>query len=112
MVAITVLACLILLELGVLIVMCNRWFRILRHIERFVTDCEEAAEEEADWLPDEDDESWAEWLCDCGHLQEDDLHCDVCGGEPPWGCPCEACECRDEDDEEFWEPDHEGERVP
>lgn len=108
--AIIVLACLILAALVAVIVICNRLLRILRHVEQFVFDCEEAEEEEADRILDEEESD--AWLCDCGHYQDDGLHCDVCGREPPWGCPCEACQSPDDDDEEFWEPDYEEERVP
>ena len=31
------------------------------------------------------------WLCWCGHYQEDGLHCEYCGGDPPWGCDCGFC---------------------
>lgn len=29
-----------------------------------------------------------DWLCPCGHYQEDGNHCSECGLEPPWGCDC------------------------
>jgi hypothetical protein len=29
-----------------------------------------------------------DWLCPCGHYQEDGGHCSDCGKEPPWGCDC------------------------
>jgi hypothetical protein len=32
------------------------------------------------------------WLCVCGHYQEDGLHCECCGAEPPWGCDCGLCD--------------------
>jgi hypothetical protein len=41
------------------------------------------------------------WLCHCGHYQEDGLHCDCCGAEPPWGCPCDGHEADDPDEEGF-----------
>jgi hypothetical protein len=31
------------------------------------------------------------WLCWCGHWQDDGLHCELCGNEPPWGCDCGWC---------------------
>ena len=47
-------------------------------------------------------EWWSEpnldWLCICGHYQEDGLHCDSCGREPPWGCDCSACQDRETED--------------
>jgi hypothetical protein len=33
-----------------------------------------------------------EWLCVCGHYQDDGFHCDECGREPPWGCDCSFCQ--------------------
>lgn len=38
------------------------------------------------------------WLCMCGNYIEDGLHCDECGGEPPWGCDCSMHDAEDEDD--------------
>lgn len=111
MVTTIVLACLILAALVAVIVTCNRSLCILRHVEQFVQDCEEAAEEEADRIL-EKEKDCDEWLCACGHYQEDAFHCDCCGAEPPWGCPCETCQSPDEDDEEFWAPDYEGEAIP
>jgi len=43
------------------------------------------------------------WLCDCGHFQDDDLHCDNCGREPPWGCDCD-CHVPEDDDEDWETP--------
>jgi len=51
------------------------------------------------------------WLCVCGHYQEDGLHCDRCGHEPPWGCDCSWCNERyaeggddwDYVDDDYWE---------
>ncbi len=45
------------------------------------------------WRPRRDSDYWGHpeefgWLCACGHFQGDDLHCDGCGQEPPWGCAC------------------------
>lgn len=45
------------------------------------------------WL-EEDDEADQGWLCQCGHWQNDGLHCDLCGCEPPWGCDCSFCNDR------------------
>jgi hypothetical protein len=39
------------------------------------------------------------WLCGCGTWMDHSFHCDGCGAEPPWGCPCDVCsEPPDEDD--------------
>lgn len=46
-----------------------------------------------------DDSDVPGWLCICGHWQDDDFHCSVCGGEPPWGCPCDMCQSAGWDDE-------------
>lgn len=47
------------------------------------------------------------WLCVCGHYEESDLHCSLCGTEPPWGCDCDFCHERrlpepDETDISIW----------
>lgn len=34
------------------------------------------------------------WLCVCGHYEESDFHCEICGKEPPWGCDCSFCDER------------------
>ena len=44
------------------------------------------------------------WICGCGNIQDDEFHCDTCGAEPPWGCPCDMhddleTEEAEEDDE-------------
>ena len=31
------------------------------------------------------------WLCTCGHWQDDDFHCELCGEQPSWGCDCGDC---------------------
>lgn len=50
-------------------------------------------------LEKEEERSRNSWLCDCGNWIEDGLHCEMCGREPPWGCPCSWCQDRygDED---------------
>jgi hypothetical protein len=56
-----------------------------------------------------DMEETAAWLCNCGHYQEDGLHCSNCGAEPPWGCDCSFCDdvrSRMSDDE--WAEDYDG----
>lgn len=40
------------------------------------------------------------WLCSCGHFEESDFHCSVCGAEPPWGCDCIICQCLSGEDYE------------
>ena len=47
------------------------------------------------------------WLCTCGHWQNDDFHCELCGNGPPWGCDCGSCgnaACKEDlfDDEEWY----------
>lgn len=37
------------------------------------------------------------FVCPCGNYIEDGYHCENCGAEPPWGCPCSFCQ--DGDDE-------------
>jgi hypothetical protein len=32
------------------------------------------------------------WLCICGYLIENGMHCPNCRNEPPWGCPCSECQ--------------------
>jgi hypothetical protein len=49
--------------------------------------------------PDDDTDS-GDWLCDCGHWEESDFCCSLCGREPPWRCPCGAHEATDSDDDE------------
>ena len=49
--------------------------------------------------------SEAAWLCSCGSVSEDGYHCESCGDEGPWGCPCEECETRGLDegsDDDQW----------
>lgn len=47
------------------------------------------------------------WLCNCGHWEDEPLHCSCCGAEPPWGCDCSFCdEARHAGDDEYltlWE---------
>lgn len=37
------------------------------------------------------------WICDCGHWQDNDMHCSVCGAQPPWGCDCSQCQMEGEE---------------
>lgn len=54
-------------------------------------------------LPDVDGEDLDCWTCACGSEIDDGLHCDECGAEPPWGCPCGWCQDRAEREEfESW----------
>ena len=46
------------------------------------------------------------WLCTCGHWQEDDFHCALCGEHPP-GCDCDTCNEPYGDDEIFYDDDEE-----
>ena len=58
--------------------------------------------------PQEDVEPDLQWLCWCGNFQEDGLHCDLCGNEPPWGCDCSYCDnvCREEEGDmsDYYDP--------
>lgn len=38
------------------------------------------------------------WLCPCGEWIEDGRHCPDCLRQPPWGCPCMACEGENDGD--------------
>lgn len=60
-----------------------------------------------DWCEPEDADDYdAFWICDCGHFEESDFCCSLCGREPPWGCDCDAHEAAcDEDDDESWMED-------
>jgi hypothetical protein len=60
----------------------------------------------ADWK--DDDPCGDHWMCSCGNFVEDGMHCDICGCEPPWGCPCEGCQSAGWDDEEEYEEFYHG----
>ena len=49
------------------------------------------------------------WICPCGHYEESDFHCSVCGNQPPWGCDCSTCHDRALENEE---PEYDGWEDP
>lgn len=59
----------------------------------------DAGRVDADVRRDWDDLDVDFWLCPCGHFEESSFHCDKCGGQPPWGCDCAACESELDDTE-------------
>lgn len=44
------------------------------------------------------------WMCThCGHYEESEFHCSVCGQKPLWGCDCDSCRAEDEKWTKAWE---------
>lgn len=50
--------------------------------------------------PESSDSDDHAWLCDCGHYEESEFCCSLCGNEPPWGCDCDN---HDWDEDPGWE---------
>ena len=53
-------------------------------------------------LPDLDDANPA-WQCQAGHMHGM-MHCPETGEQPPYGCPCAACQADDDEAGSCWEP--------
>jgi hypothetical protein len=88
------------------------WLRFCwRHRPRLVA-CNECGGSFWDWFENEVvrfcslgcESARYSWLCRCGNWQDDGLHCDHCGKEPPWGCDCGMCNDPAEELEEDYYP--------
>lgn len=79
-------------ELGVRVVVVEKRGTSKQHVDLCGKPLQKALQRIAD------EENADCWLCDCGNYIEDGLHCQLCGLEPPWGCPCDGCQTKGDED--------------